>query len=68
MNISKQKVEVIMAQKGLTRSDVASACGYSVQWVSTLINKRSCQPATAQNLAVALGVNVTDIASTAEGV
>ena len=62
MNISKQKIELIMAERGITREDLASLCGYSRTWLSTLLNKEKCQVSTALKLAEGLNVCVSDIA------
>ena len=52
------KIELIMAEKGLTKSAMSEKCGVSRQNIS---NKGTCEPRTAGRLATGLGVNVTEI-------
>ena len=61
MQISKEKIELIMAMKGLTASEVAKACGISRQNFSTVKLRGTCAPGTAGKLARGLGVDVADI-------
>jgi hypothetical protein len=61
MKISKQKVEQIMAEKGLTAAEVAKRSGVSRQNFSTIKLRGTCEPATAGKIARGLGVNVSDV-------
>ena len=61
MEISKAKIERIMAIKGLTVSQVAQAAGMFPQNISIAKRRESCTPATAGKLAKALGVDVREI-------
>ena len=61
MKISKEKIELIMAMKGLTASEVAEACGISRQNLSTIRQRGTCTPSTAGKIARGLGVNPAEI-------
>lgn len=61
MKISKQKIERVMAEKGLTAVEVAEKSGVSRQSFSTIKLRGTCEPATAGKIARGLGVNVADI-------
>lgn len=61
MKISKNKIEVIMAVKGLTAAMVAEKSGISRQNFSTVRLRGTCTPATAGKLAHGLGVDPAEI-------
>lgn len=61
MNISTIKIETMLAERGMTRMELAGACGISRQNISTIIRRGTCEPKTAGKLAAGLGVPVTDI-------
>lgn len=61
MRISKEKIECIMATKGLTAADTAEKAGISRQNFSTIRLRGTCTPATAGKVARGLGVDVADI-------
>lgn len=61
MKISKQKIECIMAEKGLTATQTAERCGISRQNFSTIKLRGTCTPATAGKIAQGLGVDPLDI-------
>ena len=61
MNIKAQRIETIMAERGMTKSALADRCGMSRQNVSTVIRRGTCEPKTAGKLAAGLGVSVADI-------
>ena len=61
MRISKEKIECIMAAKGLTAAEVAKRSGVSRQNFSTIKLRGTCEPATAGKIARGLGVNVSDV-------
>ena len=61
MNINVAKIEVILAERGMTKKDLADACGISRQNISTIVRRGTCEPKTAGKLAAGLGVLVTDI-------
>lgn len=61
MNINTAMLENILAERGMTKSDLAKASGVCRQSISVIIRRGSCAPKTAGKLAVGLGVSVMDI-------
>lgn len=61
MKISVLKIETLLAEKSMTKADLANRCGISRQNVSTLIRRGTCEPRTAGKLASGLGVEVREI-------
>ena len=60
MTINTQRLEVMLAERGLTKAALAESCGISRQNVSTIIRRGTCEPKTAGTLAAGLGVPVAD--------
>ena len=61
MKISKEKIEYIMATKGLTAADTAEKSGISRQNFSTIKLRGTCSPVTAGKIAHGLEVDLTEI-------
>lgn len=61
MTINTQRIETMLAERGLTRKALAESCGISAQNVSTIIRRGTCEPKTVGKLAAGLGVPVSDI-------
>ena len=61
MNISREKIELIMAKKGLTASELATLSGISRQNFSTIKLRGTCTPETAGKIAKGLRVDPADI-------
>ena len=61
MKISATRIETILAERRMTKSDLADECGVSRQNISTIIRRGPCEPRTAGKLAAGLGVDVADI-------
>lgn len=61
MTINAQRIETLLAERGLTKATYAANCGISRQNVSTIIRRGTCEPKTAGKLAAGLGVSVSDI-------
>ena len=61
MTINTQRIETMLAERGLTKTAYAEKCGISRQNVSTIIRRGTCEPKTAGKLAAGLGVPVADI-------
>ena len=61
MNISREKVEYLLAERALTQAELAARCGVSRQSLSAILRRGTCEPRTAGRLAVGLGVPVQDI-------
>lgn len=61
MKLDIFKLNVILAERGMSKADLAKICGISRQNISTLWTRGTCWPQTAGKLATALGVDVTEI-------
>lgn len=61
MTINAQRIETILAERGLTKAAYAANCGVSRQNVSTVLRRGTCEPKTAGKLAAGLGIPVADI-------
>lgn len=61
MNINLSKLEVLLAERGMTKAKLADSCGMSRQSISTILKRGTCEPRTAGKLAAGLGVSVEDI-------
>lgn len=61
MTINAQRIETMLAERGLTKAAYAASCGISQQNVSTIIRRGTFEPKTAGKLAAGLGIPVTDI-------
>lgn len=66
MKIDHLRVEVLLAERGITKKDFAKNCGLSPQLVSLTLRRGTCEPRTAGKIAAGLGVPVRDILPTAE--
>lgn len=64
MKISATKIELLMAKKKISVSELAERSGMARQNVSVVKNRGTCMPKTAQKLADGLGVDVTEIMET----
>ena len=61
LKISKQKVLLILAERGMNIGDLAEHAGYKRNNLSILLSRGTCLPTSAGRLANALDVNVRDI-------
>lgn len=61
MRIDAQKIEIILAQQGITKTMLAKSCGLSRQNISTILQRGTCEPRTAGKLANGLGVPLSKI-------
>ena len=61
MKISKEKIELIMAEKQLTAIVASERAGLSRQNFSTIKLRGTCTPATATKIARGLDVDVSEI-------
>lgn len=65
MRLSINKIEAQLAQKKMTKADLAASSGISRQSVSAILGRGRCEPRTAGRLAAGLGVQVADILESA---
>ncbi len=61
MILKRQYIELALAEKGWTQTELAANCGISRQSINTIIRRGTCEPKTAGKLADGLGVPVADI-------
>ena len=61
MVLSKNKIEIILARKKMSRTKMAEAAGVSRNRVYVILNSRNVTPAVVGRIAKALGVDVTEI-------
>lgn len=61
MELNRDKINLAMARKGYTTTQLAEAYGISAQRMRIILNSKKVTPATAGRLAAALGVDVTEI-------
>lgn len=61
MDISARRIEAILAERGMTKADLAYRCGVSRQNISTIVRRGTAAPKTVGKIAKGLGVPVTDI-------
>ena len=61
MTVSKEKVNIILARKQVTISEMCDDAGFSRNRFYTILNSKKVTPKVAGRLARALGVDVTEI-------
>ena len=61
MKLDINKIVQILAEQGMTKSELATKSGVSRQQISTIIGRGTCSPKTAGKLARGLGVPVGEI-------
>lgn len=61
MKLDVNKIVRILAEQGITKSELAVRSGVSRQQISTIIGRGTCTPKTAGKLAAGLGVAVWEI-------
>ena len=61
MRLDVMKIIRLLAEQGLTKSELAARSGVSRQNISTIIGRGTCSPKTAGKLAAGLGISVAEI-------
>lgn len=61
MRLNIDAIDLILARKVMSKSDLARRCGISKQNVSTILNRGFCGPKTAGKIACGLDVDVSEI-------
>lgn len=61
MKISRDKINICLARKKMSVSDLAEAYGVSRARMNVILNQREVSVVSAGRLAEALGVDVTEI-------
>lgn len=61
MTISALRIETILAERHMTKKDLAEKCQMTRQSVSAIIRRGTAEPKTVGKLAAGLGVPVVEI-------
>lgn len=61
MVLSKNKIEIILARKKMSRTQMAKTAGVSRNRIYVILNSRNVTPAVVGRIAEALSVDVTEI-------
>lgn len=61
MKLDIMKIVRMLAELGMTKTELASKSGVSRQQISTIIGRGTCSPKTANKLAAGLGIPVGEI-------
>lgn len=61
MKVDKNKVEIALAVRGMTKKALAEQSGITRQGISAILKRGTCEPKTAGKLAAGLGVAVAEI-------
>ena len=61
MTISNTKLEIALAESGLTMTELAERAGLSRQRINTILNSKKATPQAIGKVARGLGVKVTEI-------
>ena len=64
MTVDREKVNLILAKKQLTVTELCETAGYSRNRFYTVMNSKKVSPKTAGKIADALNVDVTEIIET----
>ena len=61
MTINSVRIELLLAERDMTKAALAEKCNMSRQNISTIVRRGTCEPRTAGKLAAGLGVSVAEI-------
>lgn len=61
MKLDVMKIALILAELGMTKTELSERSGVSRQQISTIMGRRTCAPKTAGKLAAGLGIPVAEI-------
>ena len=61
MIVNTQKIEQLLAERGMSKTEFAACCGISRANISTITRRGTCEPKTVGKLAAGLGVAVADL-------
>lgn len=61
MTINSQRIETLLAERGMSKADLAAKTGISRQSISTITTRGTASPRNVGRLAAGLGVSVADI-------
>ena len=61
MKLDVMRIVLILAELGMTKTELSERSGVSRQQISTIIGRGTCAPKTAGKLAAGLGISVGEI-------
>ena len=61
MKVKTQRIEILVAEQGMTLTQLAKQSGIARQNLSTIIRRGTAEPKTVGKLAKGLGVDVTEL-------
>lgn len=61
MRINRDKIQVLMAEKGMTQKDIAKATGVSQGTISATMRNNNPRATSVKRISDALGVKIEDI-------
>lgn len=61
MELNTRRVDVLLAERGMKRKNLAESAGLSKSNLSAVLNRGTCTTSTAGKIAQGLGVPVTEI-------
>jgi len=61
LTLSKKKILVLLAERGMTTAGLARRAGVAASNMSQLLNRGTCMPKTAGRIAAALNCRVQDV-------
>lgn len=61
MEISCRRIQILLAEKGMTQARLAAECHVTRQNISRILGTGKCNPVTAGKIAAGLGVHVSEI-------
>ena len=61
MRIDRVKIKLLIAEMGITQTELGHRCGISRQSISTILTRGTCEIRTVGKLAKGLGVKPEDI-------
>lgn len=66
MKLDVMRIVLILAERGMTKAELAARSGVSRQQISTIMGRGTCAPKTAGKLAAGLGIPVAEITKEAQ--
>ena len=61
MKLDTMKIVMLLAERNMTKKELAERCGISRQSLSTITVRGTCTPRNAGKIAAGLGVHVSEI-------
>ncbi|MBU5625689.1 helix-turn-helix transcriptional regulator [Oscillibacter sp. MSJ-2] len=61
MKVNTRKIDIILAERFMTKTELANLCGISTQVLYTVVRRGAAEPRTVGKIAAGLGIPVDDI-------